>query len=410
MKIKKSTNDSTSNTCTDIKNNIIIENKINEENIENNNINNNNNNSVNNNNNNNNNNNDNNNNNNNNNNSINNNNNNNNNKNKNKNNNSYIPMIQYSNIHCIDWSSLISVDKLDLGSSNIFLIATFLNNKCEYNQVLLKSSTTIVQEVYASVLESILKLPIPEMRLLEYSNDEYIQMSRSLLTISSKTNKSLYDYIKLELLKSFFLIMEYAPNGKSFKDLDYKEYFSGYGGEKKLNQLGQVIAFDIFCNNSDRLPLIWDNVSSHFSNILFYDIPNRNGWYISLMNSNVTCINNSSFTIGYRKYITRVKSILYALFKRPNIESNQIKKMRESISKSYKINLSSSCGISIQRGIIQGVQLIISRISISILSDTKEKLRHLVKVDSTTNAWKKGLDSIHLPFLSDLLDTMVLFY
>ncbi|EGC29772.1 hypothetical protein DICPUDRAFT_90360 [Dictyostelium purpureum] len=288
---------------------------------------------------------------------------------------------------------------------NIYLIVTFLTNNCEYNQILLKSSTTIVQEVYASILESILGLPIPEMRLLEFSDQEFDEMSTSLLN-ASKSNESLYDFIKLELSKSFFFIMEYIPYGKTFKELNHKEYFSGSTGEKKLMQLGQIMAFDIFCNNWDRLPLIWMDNGTNFSNILFFDTPSKEGWYFLLINSNMTCIgNNNPISNSNKKYIARIKSLVYSIFRNPSVESTQVKKMREIISKYYKINLSSSSGILLQRGILHGIQLIVNKITPSILKDTKEKLKHLIKIDFNS-IWKKGIESIYLPFLLDVLENL----
>ncbi|KAF2075052.1 hypothetical protein CYY_003662 [Polysphondylium violaceum] len=313
--------------------------------------------------------------------------------------------LQYlpSNINNLVWERATSVEKISYGENTHFLVVTFQPNPLveEYFQVLLKSSTSIGQEVYVSILESILKFPIPEMRLLEFSDEEYQEMSKSL-TFLSDQNSNLNSFIKKELKKSFFLVMEYNPDGKTLKELNYKEYFTGTSGDKKLIQLGQIIAFDMFCNNWDRFPLIWDN-NGNFSNILFYEQPIKNGWYFSLIDSNISCINNSSFTVGYHRYINRLKSLLYSIFKNPNMESNQVKKLRELICKTFEINLNESSGVLLQKGILQGVQLIVNTITLNILKDTKEKLQHLVKCD-TDNIWKKSIDSIYLPFLMDVLD------
>eukprot|EP01132_Coremiostelium_polycephalum_P008004 gene8004-9849_t len=322
-----------------------------------------------------------------------------------------------SNIHDLNWKNAVHIEKTQLYSKNSAILVTFKvdnnqlsdsinnnnnnNNTHQYYKVVVKSSPSIAQEVYVSVLESIMKFPIPEMRLLEFSNPEFKSMSKSLQKLSL-SDPTINHFIKKELKKSFFLVMEYSPGGKTLEELNFKEYFSGATGEKKFVQLGQIIAFDMFCNNWDRFPLIWDS-EGNFSNILFFDQPNKDGWYFSLIDSNISCISNSSFTVGYHRYINRLKSLLYSLFSNPCIESHQVKKLRELISKTFKIHLSETSGILLQRGIILGIQQIVNKLSFGILKETKEKVKSMIKYDYE-NIWKKSIDGIYLPFLNDILD------
>ncbi|KYR01723.1 protein kinase [Tieghemostelium lacteum] len=346
----------------------------------------------------------------------------------------YKPIVE-SKISNLDWNQAIHIEKCDQKLN--CLVVTFVEEvmvqkqigssggssgsssgksspppvyqmvkQQQYYKVLLKtspSSQQIAQTVYVNVLESILKLPIPEMRLLEYSNPEYEAMSNQILKLSSNNN-TLFNYIKKELKKLYLLVMAYRPGAKTLEQLNFKEYFSSSNnGDKKYMQLGQLIAFDMFCNNWDRFPLIWES-QGNFSNILFYDQPEAGQeWYFSLMDSNITYINNSSFTVGHHRYINRIKSLFFSLYSNPNIETRQVRRLREHMSKHYKVNIPESSGILLQYGIIQGIQRIVNNLTSNILKETKEKVKSMVKYENE-NIWKKGIDGIYLPFLYDIFD------
>ncbi|EGC31775.1 hypothetical protein DICPUDRAFT_7275, partial [Dictyostelium purpureum] len=317
---------------------------------------------------------------------------------------------QYSNIINIEWNNIQTIEKLDYGDSNYYLLVTFFNeNKNIINKVLLKTSSTIAQEVYASVLENILKLPIPAMRLLDFSMDEYFDMSRNLLNCSTN-DQGLNEFIKYEILdKSFILVMEYRENGKRFNELNHKEYFSGKKGEKKYRQLGRIMAFELFCNSFFRAsPSNWDE-NTFFSNLIFYESPSKNGWYFSLINSNIICLSNSIFTSVYRDHINKIKLFLFSIFQNPNSESTQLKLMKDHLNKYLNIYLTSSSSVYIQKGIAKGIKSMVKSLSLPILEDTKEKLKGIVKMDNN-NIWKKGIDSIYCPFLLDVLDEIALEY
>ncbi|EGC30687.1 hypothetical protein DICPUDRAFT_99462 [Dictyostelium purpureum] len=271
------------------------------------------------------------------------------------------------------------------------------------------SKILISQEVYASILEASLNYPINNSRLIEFSQSEFAEMSHSLLNFTTN-NKNLNQFIKLELDKSFFLVMEINSNGKRFNDLNHKKYFSGKNSKEKLLQLGQVIAFEIFCNNFARSPLNW-NEHTFFSNLIFYNKPNSNGWYFSIIHSNVNRYNDSLFSRGYREQINRLKLLLFSIFQNQNHQSQEIRKMKDFLSKVLHINLPSSSHIYLQRGIVIGVESIVSNISFTMLESAKQKIKNLIIIDTQNNQWKNGINSIYYcPFLLDVLNDFVLDY
>ncbi|KAM9962110.1 hypothetical protein ACTFIR_004996 [Dictyostelium discoideum] len=306
-----------------------------------------------------------------------------------------------SNILEIDWNTIIDIEIMDFGNSVVCLLVTLSSDNLHFNQVLIKSTPTIAQECYASVLQNILKLPILDLRLLE-KNNEFLEMSSNLLDFS-KDDQFLNDFIKSEFEKTFFLIMEFRQNGKKFNELNHKEYFSGYKGQEKFKQLGKIIAFDIFCNNFCKTNIAGDDSSIYFSNVICYETPNKNGWYFSLINSNISCLNNSLFTIGYRYHMNSLKLLLFSIFQNPSTESFQIRMMREHLLKKLNIKLPKSSAVYIQKGIAKGIKSIVNYINYPLLENTKDKVKNIVSCENY-NIWKKGIDSIHCPFLLDVLN------
>jgi hypothetical protein len=60
--------------------------------------------------------------------------------------------------------------------------------------------------------------------------------------------------------------MEYIPS-LTFLSLGYKRNivcfnYEHNGGYRRLRQIGEIIAGDLFINNSERIPVIWNNVGN----------------------------------------------------------------------------------------------------------------------------------------------------
>eukprot|EP01133_Synstelium_polycarpum_P020630 gene20630-24780_t len=303
-----------------------------------------------------------------------------------------------SNIHNLDWESAISIERQSQKNSkhnhSNFTYVTFrkmVDDKEQLTQVILKTSVNIAQDVFASVLATICQLPLPLMRLLEHSAPEYSAMSSALNRLSIG-NPSLNHYIRRELKKKFFLVIESAE-GKSLADINIKDYLSGGLGEKKLDQLGQIMAFDLLCNNRDRFQLLSDSTDSNVMSLVANNGDSANGWHFTLMDVHINFIVNSSFTVGYYKHINRLKSLLYALNSNLYTESSQIRRMRTNINKQYNTHLTESTGLIIQHGLLLGIQSIVDHLTPEILRQTKDKVKKMIQVDHD-GIWKRGIDVI----------------
>ncbi|EFA78467.1 protein kinase [Heterostelium album PN500] len=130
-----------------------------------------------------------------------------------------------SNIHNLDWSRVVHVEscqyKNQKNTFSLFYVtfSKLVDDKEHYFKVMLKTSNNITQEVYSSILATICRIPIPTMRLVEYSTPEFASMSKNLQRFSSDL------LFKKELKKKFFLVME-CVEGKPLGELNIKEFFN----------------------------------------------------------------------------------------------------------------------------------------------------------------------------------------
>ncbi|KAM9996164.1 hypothetical protein ACTFIY_002359 [Dictyostelium cf. discoideum] len=342
-----------------------------------------------------------------------------------------------SDIQDIDWNNLINIELLNNSNNNnnnnnnnIIILVTFYNGYDDYNQVIIKSSNTMAQDVYASVLQVILKYPVPEMRLIDSCEEEFNKMSINLLKQSKLQSEQLFNIIQIQIEKPFFLIMEYKNGGKFFTQLNHKDYFSSHkNGEKKLKQLGKLLSFDLICNinnnicnfnynnnnnnnNNNNISLNNSNNNLNlnlnnnniFSNIIFYEQPDKNGWFVRIIYSTILCTSSLSFTPGYRNTMDRIKLLLFSIFQNPTTESLQIYHFRKYLSSDCNINLPSSSvhwSTNIQNGIAKGIDELVNSLNYQVFASAKQIVSNMIfsTTDQNNNVfinnnnnftWKKG--------------------
>ena len=139
--------------------------------------------------------------------------------------------------------------------------------------IVVKGSSTVVQEMFGNMLYKELRIPSPTIKLIQFSDGApYHTMIRKIKEVSDPENGSLIK-VERELNRPFILAMEYFPLLKDFYHLhpsligpsNCKKLFQS---EKILRQLGKIIAADVIINNWDRLPIIWDN-DGNATNLLY---------------------------------------------------------------------------------------------------------------------------------------------
>ncbi|GAM21357.1 hypothetical protein SAMD00019534_045320, partial [Acytostelium subglobosum LB1] len=279
----------------------------------------------------------------------------------------------------------------------------------KYYRVIIKVPYQVANEIYTSILASICHLPMPMMRVLESPHNEYQSMSKHLLVLSRDLDNDLHTQLKKDLRRRHFIIMQHVE-GRSLSEMNSREILT----EKKLLQLGKIMAFDLFVNNFDSFFYYWDNSNSvvPVGDLLANDVPTGDGWHFTIMHTKVNFILNSSFTICYHKHINRLKSLLYSIFANPFVESSLLQKMRDTVNRQHGAGLNDQAGLLIQHGLIGGIQTIVTELTPDILKDTKDRVKSLIcrednhngHSDSSSICWKRGFDSIYLPFLFDIYD------
>eukprot|EP00743_Colponemidia_sp_Colp-15_P007891 GILK01008546.1.p1 GENE.GILK01008546.1~~GILK01008546.1.p1 ORF type:complete len:491 (-),score=55.50 GILK01008546.1:149-1585(-) len=161
------------------------------------------------------------------------------------------------NIQDLNWDKVCAISASPEGSGGVF----FVDFK-ENGIVVLKSSATIAQEIYAVKLQQRLGIPCPDFRMIRFTDEEFTAARTKLLQMS-QSDGALNIKISRALDRPFWVVMQYI-SGQSLEECGQKcvsECFNIHesSGAKRLSQFGRLIMFDAAINNFDRAPVIWNN-------------------------------------------------------------------------------------------------------------------------------------------------------
>jgi hypothetical protein len=189
--------------------------------------------------------------------------------------------------------------------------------------------------------------------------------------------------------------------------------FTGESSKLLFHQIGKIIgllssfwqnlAFDIYVNNWDRLPIIWDN-EGNLGN-LFYQKKEDGAEAIFGIDQSITCISPSF--LGFEKYKNKITAFLTELTEKSQQESTGLKKFRELFSMFSGFDFKEEGSIEIQKGICEGLVS-----CIKLTKEDQEKIKaevvDMVKVD-WENVWKDSMKAINLEFLEAIRSTLAPF-
>jgi len=191
------------------------------------------------------------------------------------------------------------------------------------------------------------------------------------------------------------MVMEFM-DGVDFEHLGDLERLLLSGEGTIVKEIGHIIAFDMFINNWDRLPIVWQN-EGNLGNLF---VQNVDKGKIVGIDQAVTCIHPVVNKVGYENYIERVRAFLDEITTSPDKESSQMKKFRELIVTSTGFDIIKT--IEIQKGVMEMI-LRVSQLTGNDISAMKEELSNLIRVD-WEKVWQNMVDVIHLDFLLSTLD------
>lgn len=128
--------------------------------------------------------------------------------------------------------------------------------------VVVKGCSFIVQDYFAYLLSRKLNVPSPNTRVVQYSDKEFKKIIHYMRSVSY-TERYITNRINCELDRPFFLVMDYIPS-LHFLTLGQSRAKTCLGrdsriGHQRLRTIGEIVAFDVWINNSDRVPVIWSN-------------------------------------------------------------------------------------------------------------------------------------------------------
>lgn len=309
----------------------------------------------------------------------------------------------------IVWSNS-TIEKANLpeeGSGGVIFVD--FKNKI-YPPVVVKGSSTVVQEIFALELAYLLKINTPKHYIVAFTQPEF---SKIQYILAQKVG-SRAAVVKKELNRPFLMVMEKINGNSIFSAVSNESDRSPKGvqevvkkylnNKENLQHIGKIMVLDVMLNNLDRIPLIWDN-EGNLENLLFSNDGNGNHL--------VFAIDQAIYPVSklleknYNAYLDKTRNLV------KDITAKDWKLSPDSpldkVKCSFKLwtgyDLTDSNIYAIRHGILETMQFVISNISKESLHDLKMKISKIGRID-WAGVFKTGMNAINLTFLEDLLEIL----
>lgn len=230
----------------------------------------------------------------------------------------------HPDINNICWAECEGVMKSAGGSGGVYFVAT------PVGALVVKCSMTLFPEVFGSALGDAVGLKTSKCRVLAMDNAEGDEMFEKLCALDKLHNGT--GIIRADLQVKHVLIYAFAP-GTSLETEQACESLLGPSGGltelglRRLQSIGQVMAFDMLCHNTDRLPLVSDN-DGNVGNLLLSTAPGASE--VVLIDTAVACVDpKHADTLG--RYLDVCSRFLLKLFAAPNKPALNVLRVRDSI-------------------------------------------------------------------------------
>eukprot|EP01125_Pyxidicula_operculata_P005963 TRINITY_DN2082_c0_g1_i3.p1 TRINITY_DN2082_c0_g1~~TRINITY_DN2082_c0_g1_i3.p1 ORF type:complete len:378 (-),score=83.08 TRINITY_DN2082_c0_g1_i3:11-1144(-) len=225
--------------------------------------------------------------------------------------------VAWEDIKNIPWEEGIKgAQRSEAGSEGVYFVE--LNKSGLF---VVKPSKSIGEEVFSNILSLKLGVYSPQLRIL-YGQEKEGNRLLDLVIEKDKSGIAVHG-----LLQSEYLLMKQFIPGKNLDKFEYDQMFDIFGdhydnyisdeSKRRLIELSEVLALDIITNNSDRLPLIWNNPGNP-GNIM---ITNQ-GQIISVENTVTTFELNDK---AFETYKETVESLLSDLVEKQGVENEKFK-------------------------------------------------------------------------------------
>lgn len=322
-------------------------------------------------------------------------------------------------IHQVNWEELNCVECSGNGLGGVI--------KCGFRDgraCVLKGCSDIVPEYFTYILFDRLKISVPKMRVVQFSEEEFDTIMRKL---NSKTYHDPYlkSRFQRSLDRPFILVIEYLPayaigdlGPARAKSLFQDDLMKGY---EYLRNIGEIIAADLFINNCDRIPIIWNHdgnpnnllISIHpedmtTQSMLDSSHPPFKGIYA--IDSRCFCIKStdSISSSNLSNYISRLTSYINLLFQELSkilsskvldaVPYNSTAQLKRYLELYTGFSLQNNEAFQVLKGIVYGLKRI-SELDSSELIEIHSTIQR-VPIRDWMDCWEIGMRSLDLSFFS----------
>ena len=343
----------------------------------------------------------------------------------------------------IQWKKLCGIQKSTSGSGGVWFVdipETDNDKKEEQHQlIVIKSSPSIAADLFTFYLAEHLEVNIPKFRLLTPDTEELYQatlhcLQRLTIQVNGKLPEG-KDANNLSMLmvlggttagagnlnRPFYLLLEYIPHidgenlAQNEKFIQEKiissPLFSNY-----LRQIGRILALDCIVNNFDRIPLkcLWkyefeqgENIGN-LGNLLFCS---SNGSPVAIDQS-ITSIDPDLLSNKFEEYAFSLKELVHQC--RLSLSDNKVApkfmEIEDTLKRLFGISLGCEFVLEVQRGFVNAIDAAcnLNESDLQFIYDKVYALFASVIENYPDMAERTvGLHSIHLPYLTLLLEKII---
>ena len=339
------------------------------------------------------------------------------------------------------WANATKVWTSDSGSAGVVFIAVRNDSLGENGESLpdtvyaVKGSSRIAQESFATSLGALIPgLRFPTMRLVQFTEPEWGEIKNLLneqlacMYASNSTAEEVSAAYAIrqklvELDRPFFHVMDFVPGAPLMCNYNTGAYFNTYRGagtgrstvsdESFGHTLGKIIAFDIFINNSDRIPTSVHDNEGNASNLMLQPKTNdtvaistpTQGCVVVAIDTCVATIDPVKQRKMLEFYIHRVHMFLERVHDTTTPVAVSLRQVREFLQNETCHESSDTDLMDIISGVRAGVQSILTVLTKDILRAELENLRAMVAPNKDwEGVWAKSVDLVSLDSLYALYD------
>ncbi|KAL0482747.1 hypothetical protein AKO1_014253 [Acrasis kona] len=290
----------------------------------------------------------------------------------------------------IPWSRLESVQLTDNRESGVFFVEIH-QNQC----AVIKSCSSLANEVFAGELARALGLSVPRAQLIEYSSSEWGDVRYYVEQKSGANHRK----VQKDLNRAFFFILEYVANSTSV-DQVAAESNQIFTSESFLLDLGRLFVFDILTNNQDRIPVgdLWCNEGNP-GNVLvcLSETPH----IVAIDNSFTRILSD----VKKEQYLQRVSQCVQQLFHSPfNISNKYLQSIVQFLKIYTTVDLDKESVLLIMKGARQ-MYSSICELSFDEFVTLKMGVDNMKTGNDWEDVWKNSIKTIDLDFLCELIST-----